>query len=58
MMNLSVFSVTKVLQMATKFGLASKLLWEMMPYVFIYIFISVDEEPSSSHLSKGLRDDH
>lgn len=38
MMNLNVFSLKKVLQMATKFELASKLLWEMMLYVFTYIF--------------------
>lgn len=68
MMNLNVFSVTKVLQMATKFELASKLLWEMMLYVFIYIFLSircmintavtVNDNPSSSNLSQGLCDDH
>lgn len=39
MMNLNVFSLKKVLQMATKFELASKLLWEMMLYVFTYIFL-------------------
>lgn len=37
MIILNVFSLKKVLQMATKFELASKLPWEMMLYVFTYI---------------------